>query len=203
MEQVMAAIGIIAEDETDCTAIAILVRRILGDENSKLFSLKKRAAGGCGELRRKAAAWMRELAHDGCDYVLLVHDLDRLPGGTSLCDKPTLENQLELIQVPQGIQRILVIPIEELEAWFWVDEAVLRIVAGERTKASPNPANIKKPKEKLIRLSRGTNKKPTFTTNDNPRLAEVLDLDLCASKCPEFAAMRTFITELTTKHRAA
>ena len=60
----------------------------------------------------------------------------------------------------------------------------------------PSPHLIPRPKERLISLSRGANQRPRYSTNDNAALAEKLNLELCAKRCPSFKTMRDFVTEI-------
>jgi hypothetical protein len=80
-----------------------------------------------------------------------------------------------------------------LEAWFWSDQGVIDIVGpGANGKAERHPHNIRQPKEALKHLSWRAHLKPVYSTNMNEKLAEKLDLDLCAQRCPSFAALRDF-----------
>lgn len=63
--------------------------------------------------------------------------------------------------------------------------------------SDPSPHRIRRPKEKLIELSRGANKKPRHSENDNYKLAEELELEECARRCPEFDSFAKFLRGLT------
>lgn len=136
------------------------------------------------------------LEADGCVAAIIVHDLDRNPANNTLNDEAKLRSALEAIEVPRGLERIVCIPVEELEAWFWADPDVLALVGNGSAAASPHL--IKQPKERLIALSRGANQKPRYSTNDNERLATKLNLGLCATRCPSFRAMRDFVRRIAT-----
>jgi hypothetical protein len=181
-------IGLLAEDRTDADAVKVLIKRILGNH----VSIKPKCGKGCARLRAKARPHMRDLASEGYSTIIVLHDLDRNSDTNCLNDESTLEQELEGIETPKGVQRLICIPIEELEAWFWCDQHVLDEV-GSGAHASQNPHNIARPKEKLQWISRGANKKPRYSTNDNARLCEMLDLDLCAKKCTAFAKLRDFV----------
>jgi Domain of unknown function (DUF4276) len=98
--------------------------------------------------------------------------------------------------VPSNLERLVCIPVEELEAWFWSDPAVVREVGRGRGDAHSSPHLIKRPKEALARLSIGANRKPRYSTNDNAKLAEKLDLALCAKRCSSFRALNDFIERI-------
>ena len=97
------------------------------------------------------------------------------------------------IAVPSGLTSLICIPVEELEAWFWSDPAIVEEIGRGKGKAHPSPHLIAKPKEALIRLSMAGDKKPRYSTNDNPRLAEKLALDVCAGRCRAFRELRDLV----------
>lgn len=191
--------GILAEDATDCDALAILVRRIAG---TAAVGLKTQSFGGCSRLRQKAAPTMKLMAREGCAAVIVVHDLDRDPANGELNDEAALRRKLEQIEVPSTISRLICIPVEELEAWFWSDPAVLALV-GPGGKAEASPHLLRQPKEKLIALSRADNKKARYSTLMNKALAAKLDIDLCADRCRAFRRLREFIQQTISTAREA
>lgn len=187
-------IGVIAEDMTDCDTIATLIRRVATAAGAThLPRVKKRAKKGCARVRRKAKSALMELATSGCVSVVIVHDLDRNPNNGNRNDEKALNAALSAIPVPSGISRLVCIPIEELEAWFWCDEKVVKLVGRGKGKVCVNPHQIKQPKERLIRLSIAANGKPRYSTLDNPHLAEKLDLDNCARRCRAFQQLSDFV----------
>jgi hypothetical protein len=189
-------IGVLTEDETDSAALGVLIRRIAKKTSQLSVGVDPRHGNGCSHLRRKAEANLRELAQRGCAGVVLLHDLDRNPSNGELNDERELRRRLDEIAVPDGLQRLVCIPVEELEAWFWADPSVVQEVGRGRGQDHASPHAIKKPKEALMRLSLGANHKPRYSTNDNVRLADKLDLDLCARRCPSFHSLREFVLSL-------
>jgi len=192
-------IGVLTEDPTDAETIEVLIRRIASDRGAAPgdLGLRSRCGGGCAHLRNKAQAWMKQLVElDECDALVLVHDLDRNPQNGQLRDERELRRILTQIPAPARVAPHLCIPVEELEAWFFASERVLLEICREPTPAHPSPHAIPCPKEALQRLSKGANRKPRHSTNDNPRYAELLELDACARRCPAFHALREFIAGL-------
>jgi len=185
--------GILAEDDTDCAAVGVLVRRSALEVSPAPIGLRRYSGSGCGKLRRKAEPQMRAMARDGCAAVILVHDLDRNPENGQLNDEAMLRSQLAALAVPSGLERLICIPVEELEAWFWSDPAIVGEVGRGKGKAHPSPHLLASPKEALIRLSMAGDKKPRYSTNDNPKLAEKLALDVCAGRCRAFRELREFV----------
>ena len=185
-------IGLIAEDRTDCETLVVLIRRVAEVQ----IGIDQYPADGCGALRRKAAKWLALMASDGCEAAVLVHDLDRDPNNHELNDEGALRQRLADIAVPKGLRRLICVPVEELEAWFWSDPALIERVGRGRGKASTSPHSIRQPKEQLQRLSAEANGKPRYNTNHNAELARSLDLERCASRCPAFRELRDFVRGL-------
>jgi hypothetical protein len=186
-------IALIAEDDTDCDTIRKIVHRVLGAE----VTTKKWASKGCSTLKRKLRKKLKLLSTEGCNIFIVVHDLDRNPKSGSLKDEQALRSELEeLSSEIESLKKHICIPIEELEAWFWSDPEVIKDIGGEKGKAHPNPHEIKSPKEKLIQLSVGDNRKPRYSTNMNVELAEKLDMDICCNRCPSFRKLRNFLLAL-------
>jgi hypothetical protein len=186
-------IGLIAEDETDCDAIRKIVHRVMGtNTRTKLWASK-----GCSTLKRKLSAKLRALSKEGCNAFIIVHDLDRNPQNNTLNDEAKLRKTLEAAASEiRGIHRHICIPVEELEAWFWSDPDVIKHIGRGKGEAKANPHLVSKPKEQLIKLSVGENRKPRYSTNMNVELAEMLNLDLCSDRCSSFRDLRTFLQSL-------
>lgn len=193
----VARFGLICEDKTDAEALEVLVRRIA----SGSVGLRSRSGEGCGNLRKKAGIWARDLVETGYDVIIVVHDLDRNRTTNQLNDPDVLRGQLEAIEMPHSAFGVhICIPIEELEAWFFACPIVMKKVSGKDNQTHSNPQAIPRPKERLQQLSRGANRKPRYSTNDNVVLASMLDLDACARSCPSFRDFRDFVRQHGTPH---
>ena len=188
MRNMPESLGVIAEDDTDVDVVRVVMRRLRPEHGIKKF-----AANGSGKLVNKAAAWFAQLYRIGCNSAVLLHDLDRNPANGQLNDEGQLRERLLRIDGPHGLVKLICIPVEELEAWFFSDPSVMNEVCGRPSEAVASPHLVKKPKEKLMALSRGSNRKERYNTNANARLAEKLDLDLCAQRCPSFRELKQFI----------
>ncbi|HRI66350.1 MAG TPA: DUF4276 family protein [Polyangium sp.] len=189
--------GLITEDETDANAVGILVRRIALSTRASTPGLNKYWGKGCARIRKKAEAKMAEMMESGCQAVIIVHDLDRSPQNGQLNNEMLRRAELENVPVPQGLQRHICIPIEELEAWFWADEETVKLAThgNAHAHAHASPHLLAKPKEQFERLSRGANGKSRYNTNKNPELAEKLNLAICEKRCPSFHALANFIRQ--------
>ena len=189
-------LGVLVEDETDCATIKELVRRLLAPATH--IGIHGRSGFGCSSLRRKAGSWIRELTARGCTGFILVHDLDRDPQSNALNDERRLRQALS-IHTESCNAHLICIPIEEIEAWFWSDPALVRKIGRGQGRDARQPHNIQQPKEALIRLSRDAGGRPLYSQNDNPKLASALDLDLCARRCPAFAELRAFVLAFSAR----
>jgi Domain of unknown function (DUF4276) len=184
-------IALIAEDDTDCDTIRKIVHRVLG----KQTKTKKWSSGGCSKLRRKLTANLSTLTKAGCNAFIIVHDLDRNPENDTLNDEVKLRKILESA-ASKVTNKCICIPIEEIEAWFWSDQEVVHHIGQGKGNAKPNPHLISQPKEKLIELSKGENRKPRYSTNMNVELAEMLNLEICADRCSSFRDLIDFLQSL-------
>jgi hypothetical protein len=192
--------GIIVEDQTDGEVIRVVIRRRVGSE----VSVKIRSQKGCSKIKTKAARVISDLVRqENISDIIIVHDLDRNPVTNQLNDEGKLRKQLsDCCETGNAaIRRLICIPIEELEAWLWADPAVVKKVGRGRGEGHPKPHLIARPKESLQRLSRGANAKPRYSTQDNGELAESLDLDLCAKRCPSFRALIAFLEATAEANR--
>lgn len=186
-------IALIAEDDTDCDTIRKIVHRVLGTNTR----IKPWASKGCSTLRRKLSAKLKAMSGEGCNAFVILHDLDRNPQNNSLNDEAKLRETLEAAACEvKDIHKHICIPIEELEAWFWSDPEVIKHIGRGKGEAKANPNLITKPKEQLIKLSIGENRKPRYSTNMNVELAEILNLELCSDRCPSFNSLLTFLQSL-------
>jgi hypothetical protein len=48
-------------------------------------------------------------------------------------------------------------------------------------------------RRQLIKLAKDAGGKPRYSTNDNSKLAQDLDIEKCAAKCRSFDALRRFL----------
>lgn len=196
----MTAVGIIGEDDTDVRTIEVLLRSPEHDPmipRSVGIRVRSPSAGrgGCAALRRNAASYMKDLQACGCVAIVFLHDLDLNSANGELNDEAALRTRLAGIEVPRGMERLICIPVEELEAWFWSDQRVLDAI-GDGGKASDSPHRIKRPKERLKDLSARGRHKAIYSTAMNKKLARDLDQELCARRCPAFAELREFMRRL-------
>lgn len=188
-------VGVLAEDASDCDVLKEIIRRVRVKKEP--LGVNPFNARGCANLRRKMIPRIKLMLGEGCSAFIIVHDLDSDKRTLQLNDKDALLRELESKTYPAGAEeRLICMPVEELEAWFWSDQHVLDTVArGNPATASHHPHKIIDPKGKLSQLYK-RNGKSQYSTNANKELAALLDLNLCASRCPEFAELCHFIERL-------
>jgi hypothetical protein len=189
-----ALIGIIAEDESDVDCVKYFVRRM---HAGKRIGFKKFVGQGCGKINRKANAWAKMFKLQGCNAIILLHDLDRN-------DKKQLKDKIEAAFLPVAISKYLIcIPVEELEAWLMSDEYAFNEVFDiRRNNYLPlHPETIPSPKERIGAIvSRCTNKRVDYiNTKHNAKLAEKIDIEKINTKCDSFKPFKKFVADLYKK----
>lgn len=184
----MMRIGVIAEELNDVEVLyeftAKLIRR-----NS--FSFSRFVGHGCGTLRRKCGAWATNLLTRGCAYLVVIHDLDDRKEKEL---RSVLESQIQDLDFKRTV---VLIPIEEIEAWLLADSNALRSVFRMRTApAVPrNPETITNPKEHLAGLVSRNSKTRYVNTIHNRKIAAAIQIELVKDRCPSFARYPQFLTK--------
>src|SRR5713101_8692508 len=135
-------LGIIAESPSDIAVMKVLTTKIIG---IRRFGFKHFASYGSPKLRRKCKAWAADLVQRGCSCLVVVHDLD---GGDEARLRAELEDRVRGIGCRAAI---IVIPVQEIEAWLIADADAIRVVFRLRKQPSlpADPERIAKPKEFL------------------------------------------------------
>jgi hypothetical protein len=169
-------IGIIAEDDSDCKCLSILIKRI-----TKNIITKGYGVGGGGNMfnARKMERWTKSLYAENYRNLLIVHDLDRDGRTSMLNDRNILENRLKNALVNNPIlQKKIIIPIEEIEAWLLSEDY-------------PKPETIVNPKQKLRKANKN------YRTADNEKIAQKIDIAQIAKKCPSFMPLKQFVESIS------
>ncbi len=180
-------IGIIAEDSSDVDVFKKIIVKYI-PENS--FSTQKFVGSGCGKIKSKCGVWTKSLIKSGCDYVVIVHDLDR---NTEASLRKLL---VGMIDTAYKDVAIVVIPTEELEAWLLSDiDAIRKVFSIKKAIKQPRGCeSIRSPKEYLRDLIRANEKKVYVNALHNVRIAE----HMCVSKlkgCASFKELDIFFRE--------
>lgn len=182
-------VGILAEDDSDVAVVRLLLTKITPRRS---FGVRFFVGHGCGKLRYKARVWAAQLAARGCSTLLLIHDLDRE-------DLAKLRLTLESALDPSPIlPYLIVIPIEELEAWLLTDADALRATFSlkRKPKCPPSPELVRDPKRYLENLIRVTSEKTKRYVNTihNVRIADRMSVS-SLRKCKAFRPLEQFWLE--------
>lgn len=180
-------IGIIAEDDSDYECFKILIKKITG----KSPAFKKAIGDGCGKLRRKASSYANDLHRRGCDMLILIHDLDR----NNLSD---LKKELDLKLSNSPISnKLICIPIEEVEGWFLSDPQCLKEIFSLRSvpKIKGAPETIPSPKEHIEKIVKSHSSKNMIylNTKHNSVIANKVSVTLLNDRCSSFKVFHDFV----------
>jgi hypothetical protein len=185
-------VGIISEDKSDFESSMIIIKRIANKNN---IGFKKAIGNGCGKLRRKAADFAIDLKNRGCDMLILLHDLDR---NDLFKLKAELDEKLNKSPI---VNKLVCIPIEEIEGWFLSDPDGLQSIfkLKRKPKIKGNPELIPSPKEKLEEYIYQCSNKETIylNTEHNKKIAEKISIDLMKAKCSSFKIFYDFVLKQT------
>ena len=181
-------IGVIAEETNDIEVLYEYTLKLVA-ENS--FSFNRFVGHGCGALRRKCRAWADNLAKRGCSHIVVIHDSD---GGDEKKIRMDLERKLKGVS---GLSVVL-IPVEEVEAWLLADpEAIKTVFKMRKTpRVSLHPERIHDPKEYLRDLVAKGSKSHYINTIHNKKIAAQQRLD-SLDRCPSFSHYPKFLVGAT------
>ncbi len=189
----MIKMGIIAEDESDIKTLKVFIRRV----TDLRFKIRGHSTNGCGRLMNKCSNIAYYLMSKGVSHLIICQDLDTDDSKKLAYLKMELLQKVSIIPNHDNIVCI-VIPIQEIEAWFLSDVSVLKKnFSGFKMSKINHPENIRSPKEVIQKASRTDNWKPRYVnTIHNEELAKDINIDKIWKKCPAFRPFYQFISEL-------
>lgn len=182
-------IGVIAEDKSDVEVIKVLIKKYT---DASKFSVKNFVGNGCGRLKNKCKVWAEALIDRGCEYILVIHDLDREKENKL---KTLLQSKLPEKNFPK---LLIVIPKEELEAWLLGDPEAIKSVFSlkELPKNYLNPETVPSPKEEIGKIVWAIAKKRYLNTVHNVKIAQLATIEnllKCGSYSPLDALLKDTI----------
>ncbi|MCH8012855.1 MAG: DUF4276 family protein [Candidatus Marinimicrobia bacterium] len=183
-------IGVIAEARNDIDVLYQLTCKLVA-ENS--FCFRKFIGYGCGKLRRKCNAWAKNLIRRGCTHLVVMHDLDR---GDESKLRQELNNAIESLSFDGSL---ILIPIQEVEAWLLCDASALKEVFSmkKEAKVPAEPERILEPKEHLRDLVWKACGKRYVNTIHNTRIAAEMRI-ASLKACGSFSPYHEFLEKMTT-----
>jgi hypothetical protein len=183
--KVSKSIGVIAEDRSDVDVVSALFEKYVPKSN---FTVRHFVGNGCGKLKNKCRTWTETLFQLGCEHVFLFHDLDRQIEAEL---RKLLEERIPKLEFPTAL---IVIPIEEMEAWLLSDIEAIKAVFAMKAKLKryKNCEAVNSPKEEIGRLAWNTNKKRYLNTVHNKRIAEKVSLDNLR-RCPSYLPFDAYL----------
>jgi len=105
-------IGVIAEAQSDVDVLNSIILKYI-DQSS--FKIRKFNAGGAGKIKKKCPGWAKMLLARGCEHLIVIQDLDEK-------SEISLMRDLRKIVSKTGFKNhIVVIPVQEIEAWLLSD----------------------------------------------------------------------------------
>ena len=180
-------IGVIAEEINDVEVLYELTCKIIAENT---FSFRRFIGHGCGKVRRKCAAWSANLMARGCTHLVVLHDLDRH-------NEEELRKQLETSIAQQNFKgKLVLIPIEELEAWLLSDPIAIKKSFNMQKvpKIRKNVESIPSPKEYLAKIVDRNSKTTYLNTIHNKRIARNVKLT-SVKRCGSFKPYPKFILQ--------
>ncbi len=189
--------AVLAEDWSDVDAIVVLLKRISGIDNQKIF---RKGFNGCGALRTKACRIMGEFSTKGATRFIICHDSDGVDVGEIKAKFVATLNDPRCA----GLDHQVIVPVQELEAWIIADEsAIKRAIPSLSIRNVSAPESLASPKEWLVNESRRGRSKPLFVPSlHNKLVASFIDLAKLERKCPSFLELRKFVkARLAMQHQ--
>lgn len=179
-------IGVIAEDHSDVKVVGALLEKYAPANH---FSIRMFVGNGCGKVKNKCDVWTQMLFSSGCEHVMLFHDLDR-----------NVESKLRELLVKKIPKKtfpnsVVIIPIEEMEAWLLADTQAIKSVFNMKKtpKAYGNCELVQSPKEELKRIVWTGDRKRYLNTLHNEPIARQSSL-LELLKCKSFVSFHDYVT---------
>lgn len=194
----MTRFALLAEDRSDVDALVVLIKRIIGQENA---TISRKGFGGCGELRRKAHSHIAEFSRQGATHFIICHDSDRSTP-QDVRDKVIAAIKAK---IPLDFDHMIVVPVQELEAWIIADEAAIHTAIPSLTiNPVAKPEEINDPKEWLIRQSQVGRSKPLYSpATFNAKVAGHLEIDKVKKKCNSFNELVDYLQEAIKPRKSA
>lgn len=180
--------ALLGEDDSDAEMLKVLVRRLVGSHGLRI---RAKGFGGCGKLLNDGARELRNFRRLNYTRFVVCHDADRNDPDAV---RQTVEERV-VRPARFAPDCCIVVPVQEIEAWILADLAKVSLVlTGWRPEPIAHPESVPDPSEHLEKLSRDSQRRSRYRCRiHNARIAEHLDLEEVARKCPSFRVLRDFV----------
>jgi len=190
-------IGLLVEGKTDADTIGKLVRKIFESSavKPKLIIRKLRGRGDMFSAEKIQAFIKYAILGDDPDASKILVCVD------SHCTPPEeiqkKANQLQRTLAKRGLGKTVryCVIVHALEGWLLADAQALSKFLGAQVNIPANPESICKPKETLSEIFRKAVRSDYSPTRDNPKIAELADVDRLAKGNSSFARFRKLIKD--------
>lgn len=171
---------VVGEGEHEACALPELVCRLQRAVETTSFDRirhGRRLHGKGPGLYRKAVGWIRQGQQQGFDAVVFLIDEDGEDDRRRQMDQA---QRTELSTLPRACG----VAIRTFDAWFLADEQGLSRVLGTEIQRQPEPERERNPKDRCQDL---VNRSAAIGSLGElyAKLAESLDLDILAERCPQ------------------
>lgn len=181
-------VGVIAEDKSDVRVIETLMRKMA----KRPFTVAHFVGNGCGKIVGKCNAWAANLRERGCNYLVLIHDLDS-------AQLSVLKGRIEAaLGNWLTASTVIVIPVREIEAWLLADHVAITTAMNLKNPLNKvdNPEAIQRPKERLGELiyTKSEHARRYINSVDNEKIAAACS-PTNLERCSSFQPFRAFVTD--------
>lgn len=178
--------AVLGEGQSDADVLKVLIRRLADNERMPVLA---RGFNGGPSLLRDGVKAIRALITQGARRFVICHDADG-PETTPIERKL---RETIVTKLPGGIVTCIVVPVQEIEAWFMADPACFTtIITGFEPPVVGQPERVATPKEHLVRAAKRTGKRYEPPLH-NEALARHLDLATLERRCPSFKPLADFV----------
>lgn len=180
-------IGVIAEDKSDVEVVTEILSKYMPRNQ---FSVNHFVGNGCGKVKQKCDSWTKTLINRGCEHIFILHDLDKN-------NESNLRKILEKKVHPNIFKNsLIIIPIEELEAWLLSDSEAIKQVFSlpKAPKKITDCESIQSPKEYLENLVWKIGRKRYLNTIHNKKISQFMSLENLV-RCSSFTIFDKYICE--------
>jgi hypothetical protein len=142
----------------------------------------------------KVSAYLRDFhrTHPDVNKAILCLDCECTP--TEDIQPTLLKVQQEIRGEHPSLNPTFVLKVHTLEGWLASDRQALREILGTEPVAYSKPESVCKPKELLATVFKKANREFDYM-RDNPRIAQVVDIERLCQSSPSFCEFRNVIED--------